>query len=226
MSTTCTVSWCDRPAVGKGLCDRCRRRAQLGIDPDQAPRRVATRADRERLRPEVTRRRESGEKIAEIAVAVGVSEDTVARWLKLWGVEPPKREWPHGRPGAFITHGCRCEVCDPAFTEYKRAERERRRQRPVTAEHGTTLAYQQGCPCDECAEAMRRYLLERNEKTRAGATHHRQPWTGADAEVAYTRTDLTITQRAEMLGRTYSAVDNFIRAYDRRPDDPFGIKRA
>lgn len=178
------------------------------------------------MRAEVTARREAGETIRAIAADLGIASSTLERWLKQWGVPHPHREWPHGRPGAFITRGCRCEVCGPAFREYKRAERERRLSRPVTAEHGTTLGYQQGCPCDKCAEAMRIYLRDRNDRTRATATHHGQEWTGADAEVAYTRTDLTIAQRAELLGRTYAAVDNFIRAYKRRPDDPFGIKGA
>lgn len=224
--TTCTVSWCDREAVANGLCDRCRVRARAGIDPDQPPMRMATDADRDRLRPEMTRRREAGQTYQQIADAVGISHVTTARWLKLWQVEAPAREWPHGRPGAFITHSCRCEVCLPAFREYKRAERERRLTRPVAAEHGTVLAYQQGCRCDDCTETMRASLRERNESTRAGATHHGQRWTGADAEIAYTRADLTIAERAEMLGRTFSSVDNFIRTYNRRPDDPFGIKRT
>lgn len=30
---------------------------------------------------------------------------------------------------------------------------------------------------------------------------------------------------AKRIGRTYAAVDNFIRAQMKRPDDPYGVKR-
>jgi hypothetical protein len=72
---------------------------------------------------------------------------------------------------------------------------------------------------------MRSWHRDRNEATHPGAAHHGQRWTGADAEVAITRIDLTIEERATILGRTYAAVDNFVRAYQRRPDDPYGLKR-
>lgn len=36
--------------------------------------------------------------------------------------------------------------------------------------------------------------------------------------------DLSIEEKATVLGRTFAAVDNFIRTYQRRPDDPYGVK--
>lgn len=51
-----------------------------------------------------------------------------------------------------------------------------------------------------------------------------KPWTREDAVMAYTRTDLSITKRAEMLGRSYTAVAGFVRDYRQRPGDPYGIK--
>lgn len=49
-------------------------------------------------------------------------------------------------------------------------------------------------------------------------------WTREDAVVAYTRTDLSIGDRAELLRRSYTAVAGFVRDYQQRPGDPFGIK--
>lgn len=49
-------------------------------------------------------------------------------------------------------------------------------------------------------------------------------WTREDAAVAYTRTDLSIAERAELVGRSYTAVAGFARDYQQRPDDPYGIK--
>lgn len=49
-------------------------------------------------------------------------------------------------------------------------------------------------------------------------------WDQGDAIVAYTRTDLSIGERAELLGRSYTAVAGFVRDYARRDEDPFGLK--
>lgn len=49
-------------------------------------------------------------------------------------------------------------------------------------------------------------------------------WTRDDAVIAYTRTDLSIAKRAELLGRSYTAVAGFVRDYRKRPGDPYGIK--
>ena len=49
-------------------------------------------------------------------------------------------------------------------------------------------------------------------------------WTRDDAVFAITRTDLSIADRAEHLGRSYSSVTGFIRDYRQRDSDPFGIK--
>lgn len=51
-----------------------------------------------------------------------------------------------------------------------------------------------------------------------------QPWTREDAVVAYTRTDLSIGERAELLGRSHTAVVGFVRDYRQRDGDPFGIR--
>ncbi|WP_125240653.1 helix-turn-helix domain-containing protein [Brevibacterium aurantiacum] len=48
-------------------------------------------------------------------------------------------------------------------------------------------------------------------------------WNREDAVVALTRTDLTIGERAEMLGRSYTSVAGFVRDYGQRDGDPFRI---
>lgn len=49
-------------------------------------------------------------------------------------------------------------------------------------------------------------------------------WTHEDAVIAYTRSDLSIAERAELMGRSYTAVAGFVRDYRQRPSDPYGIK--
>lgn len=59
---------------------------------------------------------------------------------------------------------------------------------------------------------------------RSMAANQWKPWTREDAVVAYARTDLSIAERAELLGRSYTAVAGFVRDYRQRPSDPYGIK--
>lgn len=59
---------------------------------------------------------------------------------------------------------------------------------------------------------------------RSLAPNQWQPWTREDAVIAYTRTDLSIGERAELLGRSYTAVTGFARDYRQRDEDPFEIK--
>lgn len=58
---------------------------------------------------------------------------------------------------------------------------------------------------------------------RSLAPNRWRPWTREDAVVAFTRTDLSIGERAELLGRSYTAVSGFVRDYKQRSSDPFGI---
>ncbi|WP_198398392.1 hypothetical protein [Brevibacterium antiquum] len=59
---------------------------------------------------------------------------------------------------------------------------------------------------------------------RSLAPNRWKPWTREDAVVAYTRTDLSIAERAAMLGRPYRGVAGFVRDYRQRSTDPYGIK--
>ena len=90
--TTCAVVWCDRPAVLRGLCRRCYARYRRGISPIAPGRGYAVAEDKQRLRVEITRRRESGERVADIAAAVGVGVSPVGRWLREWGVQAGPRK--------------------------------------------------------------------------------------------------------------------------------------
>ncbi|TSI17567.1 hypothetical protein [Brevibacterium aurantiacum] len=61
-------------------------------------------------------------------------------------------------------------------------------------------------------------------QARARAPRLWQPWTREQAKLAYTRTDLPLGERAAILGRSFAAVESYIRRYRLRPDDPYGIK--
>lgn len=150
--STCAVVWCDRASVARGLCKRCYGRYKRGLGPNET-RRYTTRETKDRVRDEVTARREAGESIADIAASVSVNESTLGKWVRAWGV------------------------------------------RPEVGKLGRSLA-----------------------------PNRWKPWTREDAVVAYTRTDLSIAERAEMLGRSYTAVAGFVRDYRQRPADPYGIK--
>lgn len=150
--STCAVVWCDRPPVARGLCNRCYARYKRGLGPNET-RQYTTRDTKERVRLEVTARREAGEGIADIAASVGVNEATLGTWFRKWGV------------------------------------------RPAVGKHGRSLA-----------------------------PNRWKPWTREDAVVAYTHTDLSIAERAELLGRSYTAVAGFVRDYRQRSSDPYGIK--
>ncbi|GAA1632966.1 hypothetical protein GCM10009700_20350 [Brevibacterium sanguinis] len=135
---TCATLWCDRDAVSRGLCNRCRTRLVSGTSMTLPPRPYTTAAGKARLRAEATRRREAGQGIADIAAALGVSPTALGKWLRAWGVNPGER------------------------------------------------------------------LLAPNQC---------QPWSVEDAEFALSRTDLTVAERAAVLGRSVSGVEELIRQH-------------
>lgn len=92
--SVCAVAWCDRAAVARGLCMRCYGRYQRGLGPNDT-RHYTTRETKDRVRYEVTARREAGESIADIASSVGVNESTLGKWFREWGVRPAVGK--HGR---------------------------------------------------------------------------------------------------------------------------------
>lgn len=218
---TCEVPACGRSVHTAGRCGLHYARKRLGIADDQPVQHQASRDTIERLTPRVVQLWEAGTRQRDIAAEVGLSHTTVEKIIKKAGA---KKGIPHGTPSAWQYHRCRCEVCLEARTEYKRSERLRRLARAkITADHGTVLAYRQGCRCEPCMTAVAEESRARNEASRPGAHRHGRRWTSVDAHTAY-RTDLTIAERAELLGRTFAAVDDWIRTYDRRPDDPYQVK--
>lgn len=90
--SVCVPIWCDRPAVARGLCRSCYDRLRKWISTSAPTRGYAVASDKERLRAEVTRRREAGESIADIAAAIGINTSTASRWLREWGVTVGRRE--------------------------------------------------------------------------------------------------------------------------------------
>ena len=108
--STCAVVWCDRAAVARGPCKRCYGRYKRGLGPNDT-RQYTTRETKERVRYEVTARRESGESIADIAASAGVNELTLGKWSREWGVTPvterlrPENLWrPWTREDAVIAY--------------------------------------------------------------------------------------------------------------------------
>lgn len=50
-------------------------------------------------------------------------------------------------------------------------------------------------------------------------------WTCEEAVVAYTRTELSIAERDELLNRSYTVVAGLVRDYRQRPAGPYRIKQ-
>lgn len=90
------------------------------------------------------------------------------------------------------------------------AERGKEPQARPSAVHTHGLGgYGRGCRCETCAEAKRQYRQGHEEKVKSatvpGARNARKEWTGPELEVA-ARDDLSVTEIARRLGRTYAAV--------------------
>lgn len=150
----------------------------------------------------------------EIGRQLGFRQERVRMAMQRMGLEHDRHVTHptmirHGARSGWKFHRCDCDVCTEAKREYACSERVRREAGfdPSKHEHGRTEAYQAGCVCEDCAQAMRHWLVERQQRTPKTARHHAQSWTGPDVEYAL-REDRTIKQIAADLGRTYSAVSN------------------
>ncbi|MDO5619312.1 hypothetical protein [Kocuria sp.] len=212
--STCIIPKCNGTATARGLCDAHLARQRLGIPMDSTPiRRAVPKAERAKQKAEARELRAQGWGTDELAELYGVSRTYMGQWVA--GIVPPA-PIPHGQPSAWVHHKCDCDICREAKRAYKRAEYRKRQERGlIVAPHGTVRAYNQGCSCEACRAAVAEKDAQRQERTRPTAHNHGKRWTGADAEIAH-RTDLTIEQRAVMLGRTHAAVDDFLRDYGRR----------
>lgn len=158
----------------------------------------------------------------------------------------------HGAAAAS-NWGCKCAVCRDAVAERNRQLEERllsggirhrsreialrrcpcddcaaarrgERGVPSTVAHGTSAAYQcWGCRCDDCEQWVARQSAGMQGRTTIRADRAKSQWTGADLELIVTRTDLSVTELAAMLGRTYYAVRS---ARHKATRDPKWVKVA
>lgn len=153
-------------------------------------------------------------------------------------------KYEHGKRTTY-DKGCRCEQCRAENTRVKRRAKNRNKERlergEVEIEHGRNGYVNWLCRCAACLEgeynarvplsarrvqkkkaSEARLYMERRNRTADRAKRQRQQWTGPELEIA-SRTDLSITEIALLLGRTYSAVVN-VRVKLKR--DPKSIRVA
>ena len=111
------------------------------------------------------------------------------------GIEPVRRmprTAQHGDPSMWQTYGCRCEVCDTARRQYRREwEYDRLSPSERSKAMDSLAGARAGLQAQTAATALRR-----------GA-----PWTGPEMELV-ARDDLTVTEVAQMIGRTFHAVSH------------------
>lgn len=106
----------------------------------------------------------------------------------------------HGTASGYGTHRCRCDLCRGWNLARKRRYNEANREK-VRRENREAARTR-----DAKAAARKRkseYLLE----TRPLARRYGYEWTGPELELA-ARQDLTVTEIAKMLGRSYAAVSS------------------
>lgn len=136
---------------------------------------------------------------------------------------------PHGYP-RYINWSCRCDICKAANLERIATDSERRKGRGDTP-HGTTSGYRfWRCRCDLCCKAngaARQALSRRHQdEAKPHARRHYAQWTGPELELA-SRRDLSTRQVAQMIGRTYWAVQTMRAALSKEPglDQIAGVSR-
>lgn len=137
----------------------------------------------------------------------------------------------HGTLTCYQKDKCRCAQCRLANAEYQRSWRARNREQgrsPTT--HGGRAYSNFGCKCPTCITSQRevqarhttratrnsdpakqsvrsrRHRVAAQARTLDRATRHGRQWTGPELEIL-AREDLTIEQKALLLGRSYKAID-------------------
>lgn len=183
---------------------------------------MTTRAEREKWLPIVVKRIREGESISKISQDTGFSKGAIRRWWRLGTNDEdlPSRAFRapirHGSTSAWAYRKCRCDVCLEAKREYKARERERAKARVVKPEeHGTPTGKWRGCKCQACRQVSIDQRQGQQDRTRASAVKHGTRWSEVEDDVAF-RLDLTTEEKAKLLGRTFSSVDNRLRTWERR----------
>lgn len=177
--------------------------------------------------------RSTGLEYKEIARRLGVSPKAAGEAGKAAGFSGHlKRTLEHGSPARWRA-GCRCDLCVDANRAYMRPYQEKSQERvgakrvaERAAQRARSAAHRQPWTQDDVQTVMRddlsiqelAVMLGRtsaavNNKRRdltltadtRETTRRKGGWTPADVQTAL-RTDLTLQQIADMLGRTYSAV--------------------
>lgn len=80
----------------------------------------------------------------------------------------------HGTDSTYVNHGCRCDLCRQAHSEYNRVFRYRRYERtaanggvaPISS-HGANTYRQWGCRCRTCTDGNTRQ--GQRDRARVGA---------------------------------------------------------
>jgi hypothetical protein len=82
----------------------------------------------------------------------------------------------HGSPWTYRNHGCRCESCKTAWSDYNRARRARRiAEGPNPQRHGMPSSYiNHGCRCDECTAAIQNYRRQYRTRRKQEANRARR----------------------------------------------------
>jgi hypothetical protein len=77
-------------------------------------------------------------------------------------VQPGDGDPRHGTMNGYINHGCRCDLCRAANTEYCRVRRIERDLAPNDPRHGRwTTYFNYACRCVRCKAAHNEYEHQR-----------------------------------------------------------------
>lgn len=128
----------------------------------------------------------------------------------------------HGTYGYRL--GCKCDVCRKAKNDWQKAYLKRKPQRhrvarsDGTVPHGYAGYANYKCRCDICTTASTAYTRKYQKRVVPSAPMSGQIWTGPEMEIAM-RDDLTTTQAALLLGRSWAAVASVRARIRRNPRD-------
>lgn len=147
---------------------------------------------------------------------VANTEDVAVR-RKARTVKGLKHDDPrHGLATTYVNWGCRCERCSAAHADEMKRQVENRWGTPPPT-HGVSGYNAFGCRCDICTKAAADYQTAARQRGSCppfSGVNRNKEWTGPELEMAM-RTDLTLRQIAEALGRSREAVSAARRRINR-----------